>query len=206
MRNDVCWFGAPSKRARRSLATTHPMQGSSVRAPMRLTRGTRRSAPRFTAEVWQQIRGEDWTLLERLATAAVEFRQASPVHRRVLRIGNRLRMPASIGAAPSARVRYAPGSAAAHPRALWTPLSFLVCWRLIATLRRSFKILLVRRILLSLTLSRILLLSALFPVVLIHHASIRATLIPDRSARRRYNDVFISELSWRRHLRRLAST
>ena len=62
------------------------------------------STARFAAEVWQQIRTRGLVArqrqLERMAAAAVELRQASPVHRRVRRVGDWLRhAPASIGAA-----------------------------------------------------------------------------------------------------------
>ena len=69
--------------------------------------------------------------------------------------------------------------AAAHPRTLSTPLTFLntICGRLITALRRLFKVLLVSRVFLSLTLSRSLLLSTMFlPALLIYHACNRCNL------------------------------
>ena len=84
-------------------------------------------------------------------------------------------------------------SAAAHPRTLSTPLTFLnaICGRLIAALRRPFKVLLVSRVFLGLTLSRSLLLSTMFlPALLIYHACNRCNLDSQSvTARLNYGNV-----------------
>ena len=55
------------------------------------------STARLSAELWAQIKNEDWSLVsesgnsQRLADAAVELRQALPVHRRLGRRRRRLR-------------------------------------------------------------------------------------------------------------------